>query len=55
MDPYERSKIADALAEAKFKKGDYVIKEGEIGDKFYIIIEGEAVATKVLYAGQGPQ
>jgi cAMP-dependent protein kinase regulator len=48
MDPYERSKIADALVEQKFKKGDFVIKEGDIGDKFFIIIEGEAIATKVL-------
>ena len=48
MDPYERSKIADALNEHKFKEGEYVIKEGEIGDKFFIIIDGEAIATKVL-------
>lgn len=27
MDPYERSKIADALKPLKFKKGDYVVKE----------------------------
>jgi cAMP-dependent protein kinase regulator len=55
MDPYERSKIADALNEQKFKKSEYVIKEGDIGDKFFIIIEGEAVATKVLHPGQQPQ
>ena len=27
MDPYERSKIADALKTIKYKKGDYVIKQ----------------------------
>lgn len=54
MDPYERSKIADALREEKFKKGDFVIKEGEIGDKFYLISEGEAIATKELEKGKGP-
>lgn len=27
MDPYERSKIADALKPMKFKKGDFVVKE----------------------------
>lgn len=27
MDPYERSKIADALKPMKFKKGEYVVKE----------------------------
>ena len=46
MDPYERSKLGDALKEEHYKKGDYVIKEGEIGDKFYFISEGEAIATK---------
>ena len=48
MDPYERSKIADALKEEKFKKGDYVIKEGELGNTFYLISEGEAIATKLI-------
>ena len=48
MDPYERSKLADALKEEKFSKGDYIIKEGDIGDKFYLISEGEAIATKTL-------
>lgn len=40
MDPYERSKLSDALKEEKYKKGEYVIREGEIGNCFYIIIEG---------------
>ena len=48
MDPYERSKIADVAVPKKFKAGDYVIKQGEHGDKFYFIEDGEAVATKVL-------
>ncbi len=46
MDPYERSKLSDALKEEKYRSGDYIIQEGQIGDKFYIIIEGEAIATK---------
>ena len=48
MDPYERSKLGDALMEEKYKRGDYVIKEGEIGHKFYIVCDGEAVATKTI-------
>ena len=51
MDPYERSKIADALKEEKFTKGSYVIREGDIGDKFFILSEGEAIATKTLAIG----
>ena len=52
MDPYERSKIADALREERYKKGETVIREGDIGDKFYLISEGESIATKTLVAGQ---
>jgi cAMP-dependent protein kinase regulator len=54
MDPYERQKLGDALTEKKFKKGEFVIKEGEIGDVFYILCQGEAVATKTVSASEGP-
>jgi len=52
MDNYERSKLADAIKEEIFNKGDVVIKEGENGNVFYIIVEGEAVATKTVEAGK---
>jgi len=55
MDPYERSKLGDALKEQKHVKGDFIIKEGELGDKFFIIAEGEAIATKVLKQGDEPE
>lgn len=55
MDPYERQKLGDALREEKFKKGDYVIKEGDIGDKFFIISEGSAIATKTLEGVKEPK
>ena len=48
---YERSQIADAIKEQKFNPGDYVIKQGEIGDTFYMISEGEATAYKVFEEG----
>lgn len=40
MDCLERSKIAETLKEMRFDNGDYVIREGEQGDSFYIILEG---------------
>ena len=46
LDRYERAKISDALVEKAFAKGELVIKLGDAGDNFYIIEEGEAVATK---------
>ena len=42
MEPYERLQIADALKELKFKKGDYIVREGEAGDTYYILEEGTA-------------
>lgn len=48
LDPYERSKLSDALITKNFKKDDYIIKEGEEGSDFYLIMEGEAVAIKKI-------
>lgn len=45
MDSYERSVLSDAFVEEKFKTGDYVIRKGEEGNKFYLIEEGQCVAT----------
>jgi cAMP-dependent protein kinase regulator len=40
------------LKSATFHEGDYVIREGELGDVFYIIEDGEAVATKSCEPGK---
>lgn len=37
--------LATRLQEARFAEGAVVVREGEPGDLFYIIIEGEAVAS----------
>jgi len=52
MEPYERSKLADAFKEEHFKAGEYIIKEGEEGNTFYLIESGEVVATKKLHDGE---
>lgn len=52
LEPYERSKLADAFKEETHKPGDYVIREDEQGDVFYFISDGEAIATKTLEAGK---
>lgn len=41
---YERSKIADALETTKYPPGSDIIKEGDVGDKFYILESGDAEA-----------
>jgi cAMP-dependent protein kinase regulator len=43
---YERSKIADALETVKYPANTAIIKEGDVGDRFFILESGEAEATK---------
>jgi cAMP-dependent protein kinase regulator len=46
LTPYERSKIADALETTKYPAGSAIIRESDVGDKFYILESGEAEAIK---------
>lgn len=46
LTPYERSKIADALETKKYPPGTSVIKEGDVGESFYILESGEAEVYK---------
>lgn len=53
MEKYERTKIADAFKEEWFEEGKYIIMEGDKNtDKFYMIIEGECDATKIIEPGK---
>lgn len=53
MEKFERTKIADAFKEEWFEEGKYIIKEGDKNtDKFYMIIEGECDATKIIEPGK---
>jgi CRP-like cAMP-binding protein len=48
MDSNERAKIADVIQERDFQPGEKVLTEGEAGNVFYLIISGEAFATKLI-------
>ena len=54
MDEYERSKLADAFKEEWYNPDQFVINEGEEGNTFYLIMSGEAIATKTLEPGKPP-
>ena len=54
IDNYELTQICDAIKSETFVKNDFIIKEGESGDVFYILEEGEAIATKILEEGKPP-
>lgn len=42
----ERSKLVDEFVEEKFKQGDFVVRQGETGTKFYIIRDGVFEVSK---------
>jgi len=46
MDPYERSKLGDAVREETFADGDYIIRQGTPGETFFMLVEGTAKAVK---------
>jgi cAMP-dependent protein kinase regulator len=52
VDSFEIGQIADALRSSNYSKGEYIIKEGELGDVFYIVEEGTAAATKTFEPGK---
>merc|ERR1712196_302258 len=42
----EKMQLADALKVKTYKAGDNIIKEGDDGDDFFIVEEGEVVCTR---------
>ena len=55
MEPYERSKLADAFTETHVSAGEFIIREGEEGKELFLLQQGSAIATKTLNAGQAPE
>jgi len=53
LDAQERSKIADALVSNVYLDGESVVRQGEIGDTFFFIEEGEAAVTKMQQDDNG--
>ncbi|KAF7981649.1 hypothetical protein HWV62_32756 [Athelia sp. TMB] len=46
LQPEERSKVADALVSTTYADGEAVVRQGEMGDTFFFVEEGEARVTK---------
>jgi len=46
LNDVERSKIADVLTSEQYADGEAVVKQGDMGDTFYFVEEGEAVISK---------
>ncbi|XP_075164494.1 protein kinase, cAMP-dependent, regulatory subunit type 1 isoform X1 [Haematobia irritans] len=54
LDKWERLTVADALETVTFEDGETIVKQGEAGDDFYIIVEGCAVVLQIR-AEQGDE
>lgn len=46
LDRYDKLKLIDMLSTKVLKRGDYVFREGDIGDCFYMIEEGKVNCVK---------
>jgi cAMP-dependent protein kinase regulator len=51
MESYERARLAEALKEECYQGGNFIIREGESGQVFYMVLEGELAATKTFAQG----
>lgn len=46
LDKWERLTVADALEPVTFEDGETIVKQGEPGNDFYIIVEGCATVRQ---------
>lgn len=46
LEKWERLTVADSLEPVSFEDGETIVKQGEAGDDFYIIVEGCAVVLQ---------
>ncbi len=57
LDEYEKKKLSDGFERISYEEDDYIITEGEYGDKarfFYLIEKGSCYATKTLQQDKEP-
>lgn len=52
LDEYQRLTVADALQPRDFGEGEVILREGDKGDDFYIVEEGEVKVTKEGVEGE---
>lgn len=52
LDKWERLTVADALEPASFDDGETIVRQGEQGDDFYIIVEGTALVLQQRVEGE---
>lgn len=55
LNDHQRAQIADSLKAERVQQDDIVVRQGEEGDKFYIVEEGTLVALKSVNYGPAKQ
>nr|CAD7572395.1 unnamed protein product [Timema californicum] len=55
LDKEQMQDVLDAMFEKKVKKGDYIIKQGDDGDNFYVVESGNYNAYVTIEPGQEPK
>merc|ERR1711874_308769 len=55
LDAWERLTVADALEATSFEAGQAVVRQGQPGDDFYIIVSGNASVTQFRNEGEDSQ
>lgn len=54
LDKWERLTVADALEPVTFEDKETIVRQGEPGDDFYIIVEGTALVMQNRSEGEEP-
>lgn len=54
LDKWERLTVADALEPVSFPDKETIVRQGEPGDDFYIIVEGTAMVLQYRADGEDP-
>jgi CRP/FNR family cyclic AMP-dependent transcriptional regulator len=44
----ELARVSECIREEKFESGEYVFREGEAGNRLYLIVEGEVRISRVI-------
>ena len=46
LGPQSLNQLARALTKQSYNDGDYIIKQGEIGEQFFVLFKGSVICTK---------
>lgn len=53
LDPEELTEVATICREEKFKSGEFIFREGESGNRLYLVVEGEVrISREVPGSGE---